>query len=197
MGAGKSWFPQSLETRFKGITLRTRVRSIETLHGSQGVERVLTELPAEVSDALRHGALQVSGFYPIRWFREFNHAVERALDVPPSYSRELGRVGIKVNLTTVHKGLLTVFDPAWAVTRLPTLVRKYMDRGSIDVIETRKGYGHIKWSGFPGFDHSVWLGMLGNIEGGLELCGARNIRARITSGGADGDDSCEMVGYWT
>src|SRR5439155_6829587 len=55
--------------RVKGVNFKTLLSTLARIHGQQSVDATLKELPAEVEEALRLGAVVASGWYPIDWYR--------------------------------------------------------------------------------------------------------------------------------
>jgi hypothetical protein len=115
----------------------------------------------------------------------------------PELSRKFGRRTGQVNFTTVHRVFLSVLSPEWVLKRAARMFRLYVQHGDMEIVSSRAGMAHAVFRDCRGFDRSIWEATLGQCEAVLALCGAKNIRLRVESGGGDGDSHCDVTAYWT
>jgi hypothetical protein len=185
------------EQNIKGIALRRLMENCEHFYGADAARRVLERLPEPVGNAVRFGRVVPGGWYPIAWLKTMHKVVQEVTGTGPEVSRKFGRRTGQLNFTTVHRVFLSVLAPEWVMKRAARMFRLYVERGDMRVVDSRDGMARAVFRGCRGFDRSIWEATLGQCEAVLALCGAKNIRMRIESGGGDGDDDCEAIAYWT
>ena len=66
-----------------------------------------------------------------------------------------------------------------------------------EVLESRSGYSHARWTDCYLFDENMWTEILGSSVQLLEIGGAKNVRARIVEGCQDGDETMEAGAHWS
>jgi hypothetical protein len=64
------------------------------------------------------------------------------------------------------------------------------DTGHVEVIEPTAVSVRLSFTGCSGFDHVMWVEILGSCERLAELAGGKDARSAIVSGGRHGDAHC-------
>jgi hypothetical protein len=185
------------EQSVKAIALRRLLENAERELGESAVERIIERLPEELREKVRYGAVLGGGWIPIAWLRLMHKAVREEANAGPELPRRFGRSAAKANFTTVHRAFLRVLSPEFVLSRASRIFGQYVQKGEMRIVESRPGMARAVFSGCAGYDHNIWEATIGQCEGVLELCGAKNIRMRIHSGGRDGDDHLDASAYYT
>src|SRR5258706_911464 len=107
--------------------------------------------------------------------------------------RQLGREASITQFRGIHRLLWRVISSELLVSQAPKIVRMYFDGGEIGVTEVATGFGVIEFSGWDGFDRTIWAALMGGIEGFLVARRAGDIRHRVLRGG--GSDGGLKVEY--
>jgi hypothetical protein len=70
------------------------------------------------------------------------------------------------------------------------------DTGSVRVAEPTSASVRVDFAGCTGFDHTMWVEILGSCERLVELAGGHGAHAMIVGGGGDGEDGCLAKLQW-
>jgi hypothetical protein len=185
------------EVRAKGITFGSLLSSLERLRGPDAVAATYRELTPEIASALRLGAVVTTGWYPIEWYRALHAAVSRACPGEGSeLARKLGREGSIQQFRGIHRLLLRVISSELLVSQAPKIFRMFFDGGEVAMAEVGTGLGVIEFSGWHGFDRSIWNDVVGGMEGFLVARRAVDIRHRVLRGGGS-DGSLKVEYRWS
>jgi hypothetical protein len=177
--------------RTKGIAFRGFLTTLERLRGTDAVEGTLRELPPEVSRAIRLGEVVATGWYPVAWYRELHHAMNRACREPGlELSRRIGLESTIADFRGIYRLLLRVVSSETLVSQAPRLFGMFFDGGEVEMVETGKGFGVIEFTGWHGFDKAVWTDIAAAVEGVLVARRAFDIRSRVLRGGDLGGAMC-------
>jgi hypothetical protein len=158
-----------LAVRSKGTNIRGTLQSIERMRGVGACERVIANTHGELGDALRHGGILTSAWYPIAWHDAFLRAVEETFPEEPRVIRTLSADAVKSDFSTLFKLLRLVASPAFALTNATRVMSRYYDGGRITVVEARDGYIHYRFDAYEGFTPRIWEDVVGGMEGVLDM----------------------------
>jgi len=64
------------------------------------------------------------------------------------------------------------------------------------VLESRRGFIRVSFEGCRGWDENMWSELAGSCESLLEIAGAKHVRLRMLTGGADGPNA-EFDAHWS
>jgi hypothetical protein len=182
--------------KVKGVAFRSVCHAVRGLRGEAFFDGALQLMEPEVGVALAGNGIVARGWYPIDWYREMWRAVDEAGGEGRSFAREVGKVCVRNDLTGVYRVVLKVLSPHTVFNASPRLFASYYDTGTVEILESRRGYTHALWSGCVGFSQSMWDEMHGASEAILEGAGAKNVRFRALSGGGLGDERFEAEAEW-
>src|SRR5439155_19333025 len=108
-------------------------------------------------------------------------------------ARQLGRETTTVQFRDIYRLLLRVISSELLVSQAPKIFRMYFEGGEVAIRDVGKGIGVIEFSGWHGFDRTMWHDVLGGLEGFLVARRAVEIRHRvIRGGGSDGSMKAEF-----
>ncbi|RYZ03805.1 MAG: hypothetical protein EOO73_26595 [Myxococcales bacterium] len=186
-----------MEPRVKGNAFRTIDHCFTELWGAEARAHALRLLSEPLRRGFEERQLLASNWYPIAWYREtfaaFREAQHAGLELP----RELGRRGVKRDMSSVYKQvLLKMVSPQALLGLSQRLFNNYYDTGVMKIEQSRDGYVHAKWTGCEGWDENLWAELSGSCEVLLEMAGAKHVRLHVLKGGRSGDSACEMEARW-
>lgn len=184
------------ERKLKGINFSGTLGALERRHGPDARAEVEARLPGVVGDRLRTGSLLASGWYPASWYDALLRTITEQVSTEPHEVRALAREAVRADFQTLFRIVRLFMSPQFALQQSMRVSRRYVDGGTIDVVEARDGLIHYRFSDYGGYTRLMWLDFVGGIEGVLETLGAREPTARFLDGGGDGDDHLEVLIRW-
>ena len=183
--------------RVKGNAFRTIEHCFTELCGDEAREAALKLLSEPLRSSFEQKLLLASSWYPIAWYRDTFAAYREARSAGTELPREIGRRGVERDMRAVYKQLLLKMVSPQALLGLSSrLFKSYFDTGVMAISESRRGYVRATWTGCEGWDENLWAELAGSCEALLEMAGAKHVRLRVTQGGRNGDDHCEMEAHW-
>lgn len=186
----------SSETRIKGQAFRGLLSALEVLRGAESVRAVLADMPGEAGEALRSGKVIASGWYPSPWYAELHAAIHRTLRVGPEFSRTLSMAATKADINSVYRFVMRLLSPTTLLAQMPRVWSLYVQGPDIEMTDRRENAVRFKVVGMHGYNRGCWEDLVGGAMALLEVIGARDVRARVVSGGRDGDDDAEIDVFW-
>ena len=186
-----------MEPNVKGNAFRTIEHCFTELYGDEARKAALKLLPEPLRSSFEQKLLLASNWYPIGWYRATFAAFREAQHAGTELPREIGRRGVRRDLSSVYKQLfLKMVSPQALLGLSQRLFKSYFDTGQMLIEESRSGYVHAIWTGCEGWDENLWAELSGSCEVLLEMAGAKHVRLRVMKGGHTGDDVCDMEAHW-
>lgn len=170
--------------------------ALETLRGAEALRAAIAEAKGPAGDALRAGSIVSSGWYPAEWYVELHAAIHRSLKVGPEFSRALSKQATKADINSVYRFVLRFISPSTLLAQMPRVWGLYVQGATIELADRRDNAVRFLMLGLHGYSRAAWEDLAGGAEAVLECAGARDVRARITSGGKDGDVNAEIEVFW-
>lgn len=140
-------------------------------------EKIGPLLASEASEDLRDvlGSADPKGWYPALVHIELLDLVFRHLyDSDDDSFEEMVTASVHDDLRGLHKVLLKVRSPAWALQQAPRSFRAYFSYGEMELCEPTAVSGTLQISMEPS-SHALWLGISGGARAFLEASGANAI----------------------
>ncbi len=163
--------------------------------GYEGWADILAELVAEDRRVLE-GVVPV-GWYPLDLYARLINALDRihgAGDL--TMVVQLGRYEAERDLTTIHRVLLRLANPAFMLDKTAEYWRRYHDTGewTIERLATNRVRAHLDDWGIV--DAASCRELVGYLQRTWELLGARHVRLEHVSCRARGEPRCTFLGRW-
>jgi hypothetical protein len=187
----------SSELQVKGLAFRSTLAGLRRLRGEAAATAVLAALPGALGESARFGGLSASSWYPISFYRELLATIRRVTRASPELLRAVGREASYDDFRGVYRVIAFVLSPQRLINQAPRAWSLYFDSGSLEVLEAREGMASARYFECVGFDRNVWERAMGGSEGLIEVCGGKNVRLRVVSGGGDGDEELVLEARWT
>lgn len=186
------------EPRVKGIAFKSVDTSFAELRGAEARIKARSLMNKELADTFRNSLMLAASWYPIGWYSDVLRSFREATGDGPDLIRQIGYRCMELDMKSVHKQLFARFvSPQTMLSMGARMFNNYYDTGKFEVLDGRRGFVHVKFSGCLGWDANMFQEMVGSSTAMLELSGGRDARARVTSGGRDGDTSMELDVHWT
>jgi hypothetical protein len=181
----------------KGLAFRTIDRCFSELCGTDAREKAHAMMAHDVAQAYRTGIMLAASWYPISWYRSVFVAFRGAVGAGPELPRNIGRLAVQHDMRGAHKRLIAwITSPQMLLSLSQRVFNSYYDTGTVEIVESRKGYVKMRAHGCAGWDLNMWSELAGSSESLLEVAGAHRVRVRPLSGGQDGDDHHELEAHW-
>ena len=180
----------------KGVAFRTVMKLVEERRGKAIVESAVKAMDGEVGAAFAGGTLVAMAWYPVAWYRSMWKGILSATGGQVSFVRELGRAAVDLDSKGIYRILFRLLSPQTLMSIGMTHFGRIYDTGKVEVLRESWGRVRVRWTGCAEFDHTMWVEIAGSCERLVELAGGKNVRISTTSGGRDGDDTCEIAAYW-
>lgn len=185
------------EPRVKGVAFRSVYLSLGKLRGEATQRAVLEACSAVLREGFSYGAIVPSGWYPIESYKELLRVIRGATPEGRELLHEIGKQCTREDMTGVYAVLAKLLAPQTLFSLGQRLFANYYSVGNVEVLESRRGYSHARWTNCQQFDENMWTEILGSSVQLLELAGAKNVRARVLDGGQDGADVMEAAAHWS
>jgi len=75
----------------RGVAFHTFFLAVAELRGAKAAESTRAQIPAELREQLRLGAISRVGYYPLHTYSELHTAAQRALRGGEAFARDIGR----------------------------------------------------------------------------------------------------------
>jgi len=187
----------STEPKVKGVAFRTIDLCFDRLRGSEARDRARTLMPAELAEAFRYYTLLAASWYPISWYRETFRAFRASTGDGPELAREIGRLAARHDMSGVHKQILAkIISPQALLGISQRVFNTYYDTGRFEILKSERGYVQARCSNCVGWDHNMWMELIGSCESLLAIAGARNIEMRTVAGALDGYTYASLEARW-
>lgn len=184
------------EARIKGLAFSSSIGALEAIRGPEAVARVMERMPEELASAIRRGEVMPNGWYPIDWYAAFLEGVSGEPE-GDELLLEVGRVSTDHDFNRIHRILLRRLTPSTIMKVVGRVYGRYFTRGSIEVVESGRGYLRVRWVDCQGFNRPMWLDAFGAAQKILELSGARDLDVRLIAGGREGDTTMDVEARYT
>ena len=185
------------EPRVKGVAFRSVYASVGKLRGKSAQVAALAACGEQLQNGFRYGAIVSGGWYPIAWYKELFRVIRSSTGEGRELVQEIGRQCTRDDMTGIYSVLAKLISPQSLFSLGQRVFSNYYSVGVVEMLESRKGYSHARWSNCYEFDENMWTEILGSCVQLLEIGGAKNVRARILKCGRDGDDSMEAAAHWS
>ena len=133
---------------------------------------------------------------PASWYRELLDAIVEVTHGDQNTVRGLSREAVKADFQTLFRIVRLFLTPQKALQQSMRVSSRYVDGGVVDVVEAQDGVVHYRFREYHGYSRLMWWDFVGGIEGVLENLGAKNVTARMITGGQDGDHHLELLVRW-
>ncbi|MES1184855.1 MAG: hypothetical protein ABUL60_13660 [Myxococcales bacterium] len=183
--------------RVKGVAFRSVYGSLGTLRGQPAQQAALAVLSEELRNGFVYGAIVPGGWYPIDWYKELFRGIRSSTGEGKELAHEIGRQCTRDDMTGIYSMLAKPISPQSLFSLSQRLFSNYYSVGKVEVVESRSGYSHARWTNCDQFDENMWTEILGSSVQLLEIGGAKHVRARILVGGGDGSSSMEAAAHWS
>jgi hypothetical protein len=176
--SGQPTRPPPLDFRVKGAALRATVSVIRELHDERFVQRMLDRCSPETIRVLRAPIL-VSSWYPGALFVDVSRAAVSLAG--PGILRKLGELSAEEALGTggFYELFVKVSRGRGAARFLQSsedIFRLYYDRGAWQVEELAEGWARCRFVEGARYPAEVAERLLGYLDRGLALVGARDVK---------------------
>lgn len=187
------WNGGTIVGQIRGAAVQSVKNYVIGLHGQEGLQRVLDQLPSSVAGTFTH-SLAIS-WVPSQHMEHFYRTASEVFGVDmETMSRELGRANADKDLPSYFKFILSKATPALVFAAVPTVWRSYYDTGKMTV---HSGDRLVTATLVEFEDPGVlcW-DTCGFAERLLELTGVKNPKVAHTHCVARGDSECVFEGTW-
>lgn len=184
-------------SKVKGVALRSVDTCFTELRGEAARRRADEFLPVELMEGFRYHTVMASGWYAIEQYKALFHAFRSATGEGPELAREIGRLAARHDMAGVHKQILAkLISPQALLSTSQRVFSTYYDTGKFELVESRRGFAHMRATGCLGWDQNMWSELIGSCESLLEISGAKHVRMRALSGGKDDNAFLEVEARW-
>jgi uncharacterized protein (TIGR02265 family) len=181
--------------QIKGAVLKSRLAFVEDRFGKEGVQRVLSGLPADDQRTLR--MLFTSNWYPFALGKALDDAIVRELGGGRTeFFERLGEASAEKNLATVHSGFLTKGDAHAFLAKSPQIYSLYYEAGRREYQQAGPKEGVLTTYDAETFSAPDCLTVVGWYRKALEMCGVRGVRVVEEECRAKGGKVCRYRVRW-
>lgn len=184
-------------SRVKGVAFRSVFTSLGKLRGEGAQKAVLATATEDLKNGFVYGAIVSGGWYPVEWYKDLFRGIRSSTGEGKELVHEIGRQCTRDDMSGIYAMIAKLISPQSLFSLSQRVFSNYYSSGSVEVVESRKGYTHARWKECRGFDENMWTEILGSCVQLLEIGGAANVRARIAAGGTDGADTMEAIAHWS
>lgn len=179
----------------KGVAFCTVLKLVRESVGEPAVQRALESMPADLAQALRYEVIP-PGHYPVAWYRAMWSALLAASGQGDDFVRRIGRDAIDNDFNVFYRSLLRILKPTTLISVGMRHFNQIYDTGQVEVQDPTPESVRVSFTGCTGFDHVMWIEILGSGERLAELAGGKDARSTIVDGGRHGDTHCVATFHW-
>jgi hypothetical protein len=183
--------------RVKGVAFRSVLASLGKLRGKPAQQAALAGLSEELRNGFTYGAIVPGGWFPIAWYQEVFRVIRSTTGEGKELVHEIGRQCTRDDMSGIYSVLAKLISPQSLFSLSQRVFSNYYSVGKVEMVESRRGYSHVRWTGCHQFDENMWTEILGSCVQLLEIGGAENVRARFLLGGQDGVETTEAAAHWS
>jgi hypothetical protein len=165
------------------------LQSLRELEGDVVHRAVLTAIPGPGGEALRSGQVVPVGWYPVSWYAALHVGLESVTHGGEAMVRKLAHHSIERDFTGLHRLLVRMISPHTAAKNAHRLLQHYWRGGTIAVIADLQDRAVVRYTGWRGFNATIWGDMGFGIEAMLRVVGSKAPRVRVISASASGCDA--------
>jgi hypothetical protein len=180
----------------KGVAFRTVLKLVREKEGEAVVEKALSSMPDDLARGLRYGEVIPAGRYSVDWYRTMWNALLAASGKGDDFVRQIGRDAIDNDFNSFYRSLLRILTPVTLISVGMRHFNQIYDTGKVEVRDPSRVSVRLSFTGCSGFDHVMWVEILGSCERLAELAGGKDARSAIVEGGRVGDDYCVAAFHW-
>lgn len=168
------------EMEMRASALLTMLLVVEKLHGADVAARSIEAMPAALSDTVRAKRLLPSTWVKITAYA----ALLRGFGLDDATMQKLGNASADHDVNTMYRVVFKFLSPETLARQTPKFFGIYY-RGAhtIRVVESARDFCRVEYRDCHGFDHYIWQDYVAGSETILQICGAKNVRTEIESGG--------------
>lgn len=152
-------------------------------------------LPADTRAALEAG-LRLRGWYPLAWFRACCATAREQNGGDREIIEQLARSSARAEFTGFHRVLFLFVSPHRLLRQASRVWERYYDVGDMTVDDEGRGRARAHWRACTGFDANLWLDAFAATAVALEVCGAKDVRWELESGGTDDSVTATVAYLW-
>lgn len=177
----------------KGQAFRSFLDAYEHLFDAAARTKLVAELPTELSNAARFGAIVSSGWYPMSWYRAMYETLAKNKMLTPDLARKIGRETTARDLKGVYSFILRFANPATVFANLSRIVGLYVQQCEATTLLREESNVRVRIN-IPGSNRWLWEEFSGGAEVILESCGAKSVHctAHVLH-----DEEAELAAHWT
>ncbi|MCB9599456.1 MAG: DUF2378 family protein [Sandaracinus sp.] len=181
-------------TRVRGIAFENLVGAARALYGVDVAERLRREGTGLGLEHLRAGTLDTTAFYPITELAENERALAKLVGGGDEVAFAIGQFALEDHLPRVFRLFLRVLHPGFVLDRGTSIMRRYFDRGHLEVTRRGAHEARLVARDLPGFDATLWADFRGATTATLSVAGARGVEVALVEGGEA--DHASFVARW-
>jgi hypothetical protein len=178
--------------KIKGTAICSLLQAIESVHGKDGVARVLAATPPRLRDVL--ASARPLEWYPVEVAAAAHAAIRDVLSGGTwDASHALGKEAARIEFTGVHRVMIRAvqYDTVW--DRMERAWKLYVSGGDAKWYERGPGHAKAFISGVAGYNPGLWASIAGRSEGMLMLSGAKGAAVTVVD---PKSTSCSLDAMW-
>lgn len=181
-------------TNVRGVAFKNLIDAARSLHGDRVARELLGRLEGKAAEALRAGTLHPNTFYSVRELAVGEALLAELVGGGTEVAFTVGHYGLTDHLPRLFQLFLRALSPAFVIRRSPAIIRRYFDRGDLEVPGRGPNRVTLIARNLPGFDAFLWADFRGGAAATLEVAGARDVEVVILEGGVD--DHAVLEARW-
>src|SRR5689334_23031813 len=134
------------ERKLKGVNFRGTMSALERKHGKDVLARALARVQGEAGTALRDGSVLAGGWYPASWYASLLSAIVDETSGGEKIALELSKDAVRNDMETLFRILSLFVSPQFALHNAVKVLRRYVDGGTVEVVEARDGHMHFRFT---------------------------------------------------
>ena len=178
----------------KGVVLKSRLGFVRDAKGEEGLQRVLTALPA--ADRALLESLLPSSWYAFEVNERLDQAIAKEMGRGNAIFTVLGERSAADNLRASHRSFVDTQDPHGLLRHAASIHEAYYDTGHRTYEKTGEKSAVLRTHDCASFSRPECLTNMGWHRKAIEICGGRNPRVTDPECRARGDAVCTYVCEW-
>lgn len=156
----------------RGVAFHTFLLAVAELRGERAVESTRAQVPPELREQLRLGAISRVGYYPLQTYAELHAAAQRALRGGEAFARDIGRKTAEIDTRGLLRFVLGFATTDLLVRHADKVWASFARGARVRAEKLRERRYSVKFEGFWEAPELVLVELEGALATLVERTGA-------------------------
>jgi hypothetical protein len=184
------------EPEVKAQAFLSRIDALRAMLSTDELETLLTQVPPDVAELVRHPPLAMTWVDARKWARLIADAHRLSFKGDDVKVMEWGRNSMSRDLNTVFRALLSLASPLFMAKRATSMFDQLnRNNGTMQAVALGDKGVDVFYQGLVSANPSFWVFQTGLIDSAARVTGSKGIKTERVAGGGNSQD-CTIRVTW-